>query len=80
MTIPAGLQDVIVVDPDLMSGAPTFRGTRVPLYLFLDHLEAGASLDSFHTGFPTVSPEQTRVVLQWLARESRELIQLDPAS
>lgn len=53
-----GVDEVVSVDRDVMSGAPVFRGTRVPIQTLLDHLEAGDSLDVFLADFPTVSREQ----------------------
>ena len=46
---------VIVSDPELMSGTPCFRGTRVPFKNLIDYLEGGHSLDEFLRQFPTVS-------------------------
>lgn len=48
----------IVVDPEIMSGAPVFSGTRVPVSALLENLEAGVSLDEFLENFPTVPREQ----------------------
>jgi uncharacterized protein (DUF433 family) len=53
----------ITIDPDLVSGAPVFRGTRVPVDALLSNLEAGLSLDEFLENFPTVSREQALQVL-----------------
>lgn len=49
---------VISSDPEVMSGAPVFRGTRVMVQTLLEHLEAGDSIDDFLEGFPSVSREQ----------------------
>lgn len=46
---------VIVVDPEIQSGAPVFAGTRVPVKNLFDYLEAGDSLDVFLEQFPSVS-------------------------
>ena len=32
-------EPVIVIDPDVMSGTPCFRGTRVPFENLIDYLE-----------------------------------------
>jgi uncharacterized protein (DUF433 family) len=48
---------VIIVNPEIMSGTPCFRGTRVPFQNLLDYLEAGDPLDEFLRDFPTVSRE-----------------------
>jgi uncharacterized protein (DUF433 family) len=45
-------QNVVSVDPEIMSGTPVFTGTRVPLYNLFDYLEAGDSLDKFLASFP----------------------------
>jgi uncharacterized protein (DUF433 family) len=38
---------VIVQDPEVLSGKPVFRGTRVPFQALLDYLEGGDTLDQF---------------------------------
>ena len=50
----ADLRAVVSVAPDIMSGTPVFRGTRVPVKSLLDYLAAGDSLDEFLEQFPTV--------------------------
>ena len=58
MTTTVSLADVVEAHPDVLSGTPVFRGTRVPVQALLDHLEAGDSLDRFLADFPTVRREQ----------------------
>jgi uncharacterized protein (DUF433 family) len=48
---------VITKDPDILGGAPVFRGTRVPFQALLDYLEGGQTLDEFLEDFPTVGRE-----------------------
>ena len=62
-------EDVVNVDPEIMSGTPVFTGTRVPLYNLFDYLEAGDSLDKFLASFPSVKREQAIASLQ-LAKPS----------
>ena len=50
--------NVISCDPEIMSGAPVFVGTRVLVQTLLDYLEGGETIDDFLEGFPTVSREQ----------------------
>jgi uncharacterized protein (DUF433 family) len=40
-------ESVIVQDPEVLSGEPVFRGTRVPFQVLLDYLEGGDTLDQF---------------------------------
>jgi hypothetical protein len=42
----------VIVDPEVMGGAPVFAaGTRVPVRILFEHLEAGDSLDVFLEDF-----------------------------
>jgi uncharacterized protein (DUF433 family) len=50
--------------PDVMSGAPVFAGTRVPVQTLLDYLEAGESIDDFLEGFPSVTRAQVVAFLE----------------
>ncbi|HZG00130.1 MAG TPA: DUF433 domain-containing protein [Chitinophagales bacterium] len=59
------LKDVIFVHPDMQSGEPVFKGTRVPVYSLFMHLEEGVSLDEFLDDFPSVTREQAIAVLEW---------------
>lgn len=55
----------ITVDKDVLSGAPVFEGTRVPVSALLDNLEVGVSLDEFLENFPTVTRVQAVQVLEY---------------
>ncbi|HEY0320885.1 MAG TPA: DUF433 domain-containing protein [Pyrinomonadaceae bacterium] len=57
-------ESVITSSPDIMSGAPVFAGTRVPVQILMDHLKAGESIDDFLSGFPTVRREQVIAFLE----------------
>jgi uncharacterized protein (DUF433 family) len=61
--------DVIEINPDKVSGAPVFAGTRVPIKNLFDYLEGGDSLEDFLEGFPPVTREQAINVLE-LAEKS----------
>ncbi|HMF58631.1 MAG TPA: DUF433 domain-containing protein [Pyrinomonadaceae bacterium] len=55
----------IISDPEILSGATVFRGTRVPVAALLDNLAAGLTLDEFLDNFPTVTREQAVQVLEF---------------
>ena len=50
---------VIIIDPEIISGMPCFRGTRVPFKNLIDYLEGGHSLGEFLEQFPTVTREMS---------------------
>jgi uncharacterized protein (DUF433 family) len=70
--------EAVTVDPEVMGGAPLFRGTTVPVQALLDRLDAGDTLDVFLAGNPTVSREQAVRFLK-LAGEA-VVVALDPDS
>ena len=58
---------VISRSPDVMSGAPVFAGTRVPVQSLLDYLAGGRALAEFLDDFPTVTREQAVELLRELS-------------
>lgn len=58
---------VVHSHPEILSGAPVFVGTRVPVRNLLDYLEGGDSLGDFLDDFPTVSREQAVAFLEQAA-------------
>lgn len=50
----------VVIDPDILGGTPVFAGTRVPVRVLFEHLDAGDSL----ADFPSVSRELAVRVLE----------------
>ena len=57
-------EQVMSRDPEVVSGALVFTGTRVPVDILIDYLRAGDSLDRFLEGFPTVTREQAEGFLE----------------
>ena len=49
---------------DVLGGTPVFSGTRVPVRILIEYLEAGDRLDDFLDNFPTVSRSQAIEVLE----------------
>ena len=54
----------VVSDPEILGGTPVFIGTRVPVRIIFEHLEAGDTLDVFLEDFPSVSRELAIQVLE----------------
>lgn len=57
-------EPVIIIDPEIMSGTPCFRGTRVPFKNLIDYLEGDHPLGEFLRQFPTVSREMAIQALE----------------
>ena len=57
-------KQIISRNPNVMSGALVFAGTRVPVEILIQHLTAGDSLNKFLEDFSTVSREQAVAYLK----------------
>jgi uncharacterized protein (DUF433 family) len=53
--------------PGKVSGAWVFRGTRMPVSIVFENLEAGASIEDIAEWFD-ITPEQIKTVLEFAAR------------
>jgi len=57
-------EDLITIDPEILGGAPVFRGTRVPIRTLFEYLENNYSLEEFLECFPSVTRDLARQVLE----------------
>lgn len=57
-------------DPQRVSGAWVFGGTRIPAAALFENLEDGVSLAEFVELFPGVTEQQARSVLEHVARST----------
>lgn len=64
------LKKIVSHDPNVVSGALVFAGTRVPVQILIDYLKAGETLDRFLEGFPTVQREQAEAYLEMTLKEA----------
>ena len=55
-------------NPEIMSGALCFTGTRVPVQNLFDYLEGSSSIEDFLEDFPSIQREKAVAVLE-AARE-----------
>ena len=61
------IEDVLSCNPDVVSGAVMFKGSRVPVEAFFVNI----SIEEFLDNYPTISREQAEAVLK-IALESLE--------
>ena len=60
---------VVHSDSDILGGVPVFVGTRVPVRIMFEYLEAGDSLEVFLDQYPSVDRAQAIAALE-LARRA----------
>ena len=66
------LDEVVWADPDRLSWAPCFRGTRIPVQMLIDHLAAGFALDEFLETVPSLDRTQAQRFLELAGEQMQE--------
>ena len=60
----------VELNPELVSGAWVFRGTRVPVVALFENLEDGVTINEFVELFPGVDLTHARSVLEHAAKSA----------
>jgi uncharacterized protein (DUF433 family) len=55
------VEQMVVSDPETMSGTPVYRGTRIPVELVAAMMDQGASVEEILDGYPALSREQVKL-------------------
>lgn len=66
-------QDRITVTPDVRSGKPCIKGTRITVYDVLEYLAGGMTEDQILSDFPSLVREDIRACLAFAADRERRL-------
>jgi uncharacterized protein (DUF433 family) len=66
-------QDPITITPDVRSGKPCIRGTRITVYDVLEYLAGGMTKEDILSDFPSLHREDIRAVLEFAAVRERRL-------
>lgn len=69
----AELLERITLDPEVRSGKPVIRGTRITVSDVLEYLAGGMSAEEILADFPDLSLEDIRAALAFAAQRERRL-------
>ncbi len=67
---PSEHDDRIVLDPEILAGKPTVRGTRISVEVVLEFLERDLATDEIFEAFPKLTPDDVRACIIY----ARELV------
>ncbi|MDO8524399.1 MAG: DUF433 domain-containing protein [bacterium] len=62
------MNKAIVMNPKIMCGKPTIKGTRIPVYLILNLIATGYDFDRIIKAYPELTKEKIKATLQFLKR------------
>jgi uncharacterized protein (DUF433 family) len=62
------MSDRIEINPEVCSGKPVVRGTRIPVHTVLGFLAAGDSLEEVLKGYPRLTREDVLACLEYASK------------
>jgi len=68
--IEAEIQKRIHSDPEILSGKPVVRGTRIPVYVIVDFFRSGITEAEIVDDYPDLTVEDVRAALAFHLRET----------
>ncbi len=72
------LEDLIVRDPAICGGQPTFRGTRVLLRTVLGYLSKGEPVSTILADYPSLTERLVRAAIAFAAASASEDLPAPP--
>ena len=69
--MPDSTFDLIEINPDVLSGQPVIKGTRLPVYAIVEAIAEGDTKADLQEGYPFLSEEAIQQALLFAARMSR---------
>lgn len=69
----ADLLERITINPEIRSGKPIIRGTRITVVDILEYMAGGMSNEEILDDFPDLSADDIRAVLAFAAQRERRL-------
>ena len=68
------LLERITINPEVRSGKPIIKGTRITVYDILEYLAGGMTEDEVLDDFPSLAREDIRAALEFAALRERRLM------
>ena len=59
------LSEQIVCNPNICSGKPCIKGTRIPVHIVLDLFAAGENFEGIKKAYPNITDEDIRACLYY---------------
>jgi uncharacterized protein (DUF433 family) len=69
--MPTYVIDRIDSDPDILSGQPVIKGTRLPVYVVVEAIAEGDSIDDLKAAYPFLETADIQQALRFAARMSQ---------
>ena len=61
------IQDHIISDPEICSGKPCIKGTRIPIHIIIDLLASGETFENIKKAYPNIDDKDIYTYLKYAA-------------
>ena len=67
----------IEINPKILLGKPVFKGTRIPLYVVLDLLAEGESVEKIIQAYPDLEKADVKAAIQFASDTTRHISEIE---
>ncbi len=67
-------RDRISIDPNVCHGKPCIKGTRIMVWIIVDYLANGDSVEEVLAAYPSLTREDVQAALAYAAEMTRERV------
>lgn len=65
------MMDRIEINPNILGGKPVIKGTRIPVYLILELLQADYDFQKIVDAYPSLEIEDIKAALEYAAKMAK---------
>lgn len=69
--------DRIEINPKILLGKPVFKGTRIPVYVILDLLAEGESIQAIIKYYPDLTEEDVKAAIQFALDTAKHISEIE---
>ncbi len=67
----------IEINPKILLGKPVFKGTRIPLYVVLDLLAEGETIQEIIKAYPDLTEEDIKAAIRFASDTAKHISEIE---
>ncbi len=72
-----GYHKRIEINPKILLGKPVFKGTRIPLYVVLDLLAEGESIQEIINAYPDLTEKDIKAAIRFASDSAKHISEIE---
>jgi uncharacterized protein (DUF433 family) len=70
-------REKIEINPKILLGKPVFKGTRIPIYVVLDMLAEGSTVQEITKYYPDLKDEDVKAAIQFASDTAKHIAEIE---